>query len=205
MGKHRKSAAVVMVLLGVFMVFAVFFIHNRGKTEEAAEATGKTALEAFRDIAGESRVESLATGLAKGSKDPAGRLAEQSVFVIDKDAVGAYLESCMTGAESTAHAAGITCDELIMDEWGYDSVEAYRAHMEAEVTKFIKQRLAIYAAAEEKGMRITGREYKKRLPQYARRFGYEDTAGFEAACLPASIANEMLYDKVVDSMKGRGE
>lgn len=188
--------AVMLVVAGIKIVDMV-----RNGNEEVGAATGASALESFKDIAGESFIETLGDiGDAKKGGTPVAYLAESSVYILDDEAIEIYVESYITAAESTAQATGTTVEKLIVEEWGYESIDAYREEAKELAHTFIKERLAVYEAAKEKNIKITEKEYESQLSVYALKFGYATAVEFEYACTPASIANEMLYDKTVNEL-----
>ena len=200
----HKTLAIILaviasiVLLGIIIGVVMFkFGHN----DEKGAATGASALESFKDIAGESFVETLGDlKEAKKRGEPAKYLAENSVYILDDEAIEIYVESYITAAESTAQATGTTVEKLIVEEWGYESIDAYREEAKQLAHTFIKERLAVYEAAKSRGVKITESEYKEQLSVYAVKFGYATAVEFEYACTPASIANEMLYDKTLNEL-----
>lgn len=197
----KKVFGLLLLLLLVALGIGCLFLFGRDNRvdEQTGAADGQSALAAFEDIAGESRIDSLADlQAAKDSPSPVAYLVENSVYVLDNAAIEVYAESYITAAESTAQAAGITVESLIVEEWGYDSVQAYRNEAMELTLSFIKKRLAVYGAAGEMGVGITQKEYEDKLNTYAVNFGYATAQEFTYACTPASIANEMLYDKTLD-------
>jgi len=186
--------AVVALIVAIVMKFA-------GVDSEKGAATGKSALEAFKDVAGESYVDELAD-LRKmpDGEDPVVYLAENSAFVMDDEAVEIYIQGYVTAAESSAQAKGISVEKLLIDEWGFESVDAYRKEAEKTSMKFIKEHLAVFEYAMRKNVKIVEKEYEEQLSSYALKFGYATAEEFVYDCTPASIANEMLYDKTVDML-----
>ena len=136
----------------------------------------------------------------KRSKDPIDYLTKNSTYVLDEEAIEVYVESYITAAESTAQATGVTIEKLIVEDWGYESIDAYRAEAKELSLTFIKERLAVYQIAKDKKIKVTESDYKEQLADYARKFGYATTEEFEYACTPVSIANEMLYEKTLNTL-----
>lgn len=201
--KKEKVFHIVLIIAVIVVAFLAGFlisfgIKNLRNNPDVGASNGKQALESFKDISGESYVEELADlKKAKESEDVLTFLTENSIYVFDEEAIEIYVESYITAAESTAQAKGISVDKLIVEEWGYESIDAYREEAKALAFGFIKERLAVYEIAKQKNFKVTGKEYKEQLSTYANKFGYATTAEFEYACTPASIANEMLYDKTL--------
>lgn len=189
---------ILMIAVGAVLIFAA--VSGREQNPEKGTADGKSALAALKEIAGESRVETLASFKeAKKSDDPEQFLADNSIYIMDEEAVERFAETYLTGAESTAQASGVTTEALIK-EWGYESLDSYKEEAKAEALSFIKKRLAVYEAANKKHITISSGEYEKKLGTYATSFGYNTKEEFVYACEPASIANEMLYDKTVKNL-----
>ena len=197
----KKRAGYVVIALVVFIVGLVagVLVMNKNKIfAERGASDGTVALLSFQEIAGDSYVEVLADlKEVKKSKDPIDYLTKNSTYVLDEEAIEVYVESYITAAESTAQATGVTIEKLIVEEWGYESIDAYRAEAKELSLTFIKERLAVYQIAKDKKIKVTESDYKEQLADYARKFGYATTEEFEYACTPVSIANEMLYEKVV--------
>lgn len=91
-------------------------------------------------------------------------------------------------------------EKLIVDTWGYESIDAYREEAKLLANTFIKERLVIYELAKDKKIKISTQEYEVQLGSYAINFGYATAEEFVYACMPVSIANEMLYDKVLNEI-----
>ena len=197
----KKRAGYVVIALVVFIVGLVagVLVMNKNKIfAERGASDGTVALLSFQEIAGDSYVEVLADlKEVKRSKDPVDYLTKNSTYVLDEEAIEIYVESYITAAESTAQAAGVTIEGLIVEDWGYESIDAYRAEAKEMSLAFIKERLAVYQIAQDQKIKVTESDYKEQLDAYARKFGYATTEEFEYACTPVSIANEMLYEKVV--------
>ena len=204
MNKGLISKGKIFLLIGVLFVIGIVagvFIANRNliRTEVGA-SSGEIALESFKSVAGDSYVEKLPNLKdAKASGDVLKFLRENSTYVLDEEAIEIYVESYITAAESTAQATGVSLDELIVDTWGYESIDAYREAAKELTDTFIKERLAVYTIAMDKNIKISEDEYKESLNTYAINFGYATAEEFVYACMPVSIANEMLYDKVVQN------
>ena len=204
MNKGLISKGKIFLLIGVLFVIGIVagvFIANRNliRTEVGA-SSGEIALESFKSVAGDSYVEKLPNLKdAKASGDVLKFLRENSTYVLDEEAIEIYVESYITAAESTAQATGVSLDELIVDTWGYESIDAYREAAKELTDTFIKERLAVYTIAKDKNIKISEDEYKESLNTYAINFGYATAEEFVYACMPVSIANEMLYDKVVQN------
>lgn len=207
MGKKEKGFRALLIIAGILVavitgIIATIFIKGFINDREKGRADGRSALESFKDIAGESYIESLASLKdAKESEDALKYITLNSMYVFDEHAIEVYVESYITAAESTAQATGTTVERLIVDEWGYESIEAYREEARELSLNFIKERLAVYEIAKNKGLKIREKEYKELLGTYAVNFGYATAAEFEYACTPASIANEMLYDKTLKELE----
>lgn len=199
MNKKRLFLVIIPLVLLILGIGIYLFIqHKNMPSTEAGIATGESALAALTDICGESRVEELADiSKAKGDPSPEQYLTQNSTYTLDDEAIEIYVESYITAAESTAQAKSVSVQTLIVEEWGYESIDAYRAEAKELVLDFIKQRLAIYEAAKELDVSIVQSEYESKLSVYALNFGYSTAEEFIYACTPASIANEMLYDKVL--------
>ena len=130
-------AVIVVAFLAGFLIS--FGIKNLRNNLDVGASNGKQALESFKDIAGESYVEELADlKKAKESEDVLTFLTENSIYVFDEEAIEIYVESYITAAESTAQAKGISVDKLIVEEWGYESIDAYREEAKALAIGFIK-------------------------------------------------------------------
>lgn len=199
--KRKKIWALFLLLFSLSLIIAclLFFFRDNKNNESIGTVTGKSALIAFQDIAGESRIDSLADlKVAKENISPVTYLIENSVYILDEIAIEVYVESHITAAESTAQATEVTVETLVVDKWGYDSIDAYRSEVKELTIAFIKERLAVYKAADEMKVKITQKEYEKKLGTYAFNFGYATPQEFTYACRPISIANEMLYDKTLD-------
>ncbi len=192
------AVVLVVVVVGSFSIFS-----GSSGDPDVGKATGKGAIESMQDVCGNSYVEELASLKEAGKQEaPEKYLAENSVFVLDEAAIERYAETYITGAESTAQTRNMTTEQLIKEELGFESIDAYRAEAKKEVENFVKERLSVYEAAKEKNIRINSREYEELLPAYASSFGYNTEEEFEYACTPHSIANEMLYDKTTAKLKG---
>lgn len=194
--------AVVLVVL-ILIAGVLFFLGKKNKVNlEAGAADAQTAFAVLKDMGGDSYVETLADlSKAKKQPDPQIYLAENSVFVMDDEAVEITVASQIAGAESTAESQGITYEELIVDTWGYESIDAYKIGTEEEVIQFIKERLCIYKVAEKENITISEEEYQNGLESYAAKFGFSSVEAFTYACTPATIASEMLYDKTLEMVR----
>ena len=109
--KHKWLWAVGSVLLILVLIVLCLYLFRGSdiKNEELTAATGESAIADFQDIAGESRIDELAdVREAKSSGEAAEYLMENSVYVMDDEAIELYLESYITAAESTAQAGGVT-------------------------------------------------------------------------------------------------
>ena len=204
MSKGLNLKGKICLLVGVLFVIGIVagvFIANRNQIRtEVGASSGEIALESFKSVAGDSYVEKLPNLKdAKASGDVLKFLRENSTYVLDEEAIEIYVESYITAAESTAQATGVSLDELIVDTWGYESIDAYREAAKELTDTFIKERLAVYTIAKDKNIKISEDEYKESLNTYAINFGYATAEEFVYACMPVSIANEMLYDKVVQN------
>lgn len=204
MSAKLKTGMFLLIIIGVFFAACTFFfLPNRAPVDpEIGVATGQSAKENLRNICGNSYVEELASITdARNSPAPEVYLAEHSIFVLDEDAIEIYVESNITAAESTAQAKDMTVQNLIVDEWGYESVDNYREEVRSNALNFIKQRLAVYQVAETEDIAVLESEYEDQLTTYAMKFGYNTAAEFTYACTPASIASEMLYDKALNVLQ----
>ena len=191
------AALALLIPAGCFHLFL-----HAGKDPRDGTATGKSALISMKELCGESRIEVLADlKEAAKAENPEEFLCGNSIYVLDEEALDKYAETCAAGAEATARANGVTTEQLILGEWGYESMEDYREKARAEAEDFVKKRLAIYEAARKMHIRIREKEYAALLPAYAARFGYNTTEEFTYACIPSSIAIEMLYDKTVSHIR----
>lgn len=201
-GKRNMVISAVLVLVIVLIAGVVIVMKNAASDPEVGAATGKSALAAMKDICGDSYVETLADLKEAGKVEaPEEYLMENSVFVMDEAAVDKYVETYISGAESSAQASGVSTDAYIRDTLGYESIEKYRAAAKAEAEGFIKKRLAVYEAAKKKNIRISEKDYQELVSAYAATYGYSSVEEFTYACVPASIANEMLFDKTVAELK----
>lgn len=193
---QRKVIISAAALLGSALMVAILFAlpwHADGEKMTDAEK----ALADMKEISGESRIETLADLKdAQRDEDPEKYLVENSVYVMDKEALDRYVQGFVAGAESTAMAGGVGTEEIIA-EWGYESLNAYKKAVKEEAEDFIKRRLAVFEAAGECGVSIGEKEYERLLNAYAARFSYGSREEFIFECTPASIANEMLYDKML--------
>lgn len=201
----KKTGILVILFLAVLIFFILSMKRpgEKGADWERGEMTGQSALSMLQEVGGESRIDQLADlKLVTKEEDPAQYLVRNSVFLMDEEAVEAYVGTCLTGAESTARAENMTCEDLVMKEWGYESMDAYLQDVKEQVTDFLKCRLVVYEAARIKGIQITGKDYEKLLPSYAERFGFEDEQEFAFSCTPASIACEMLFDRTCSWLEG---
>ncbi len=191
--------AVIFVLL----IMMVLRIHNWTDQSGEGTASGKSALLALQEVSGDSYVESLANiREVKKQDDPLEYLISQSTVILDTEQIEMLVDSQKAGAESTALAAGLSYEELVVGEWGYESAEAYEEEWRIAYEEFITERLCVYEAARKMHVVIRKTEYQQLLPEYAQTFGYEDEASFTEECEPDSIAAEMLYDKVIRKLGG---
>lgn len=189
-----------LIILTVAAGFFLKFGMNPGNPENQGSATGESALESLQDYCGESYVDVLADlGEVRKAELPIEYLVENSVYIMDEAAIEVTVQSYVTGAESTASATGKTT-EAVVQEYGYSTVDEYRDAVRQQVEEFIRTHLAVYTAAKKEHVSISEKEYKEKLAEYGEKFGYEDLEEFTYYCSPASIANEMLYDKMYASL-----
>ena len=206
MSKSKKRICIgVAVSLFILGLIAGIYVMSRNKIQvEVGESNGEIALACFKQVAGDSYVEEIASlKEAKETDNPLRYLTENSTYVLDEEAIEIYVESYITAAESTAQATGVSVEKLIVDTWGYESIDAYREEAKLLANTFIKERLVIYELAKDKKIKISTQEYEEQLGSYAINFGYATAEEFVYACMPVSIANEMLYDKVLENIVGK--
>lgn len=202
MKRKKLLFALIPILLLLGIGIFLFLKKAEPAPEDVCTATGESALLSLKDICGESRVEKLGDiKEARGNEHPEQYLSNSSTYSLDEEAIEVYVETYLTAAESTAQAKNLTLQALIVEEWGYESIDSYREEASQLVLDFIKQRLAVYTAAKELNLSITEKEYDSKLNVYALSFGYSSAEEFTYACTPASIANEMLYDKVISTLQ----
>jgi FKBP-type peptidyl-prolyl cis-trans isomerase (trigger factor) len=202
--KKWKYAIIAIAVL-ILAVGGVWFGFHRGSStdnDEAKSADRDTAMAALKDICGNSKVDTLADlSIAATKEDPEAYLEENSIYVMDEEAVDKFIQSYLSGAESTAQAQGITTEQLVKDSFGYDSLDEYIEEKKQEITSFVKQRLAVYEAAGKEHITIKEKEFEELLPSYMAAYGYDDEDTFLYECKPSSIAVEMLYDKTLSSIR----
>ncbi len=203
----RKKIGYAGIAVFLFFLFAGGFWYTQTPQYMAGQgkgsATAKTALEAVGESYGGSCVEQLAdlSGIPEGG-DVITYLVASSSFILDKDHLENQVDADCLAAESSAAARGYAYEEYLTDLCGYTSVEAYRQERYKFHEKFLKEHLAVYEAAREKGVTVSRKEFKELIPEYAKKFGYgEDVERFQRECEKDSIANEMLYDKTIERLR----
>lgn len=199
--KRILLSAAVIVFAVTAAAFAVYRRDFRIISDETGEANAVSALKHLQAIAGESKV----TDVADLKRIPDNLTVEDyliknSIFSLDEETMDRTVQTYLTGAESTAAARGLTAEQLIVGEWGYESVESYRQKTEEELDRFVKLRLAVYETAKDRHITISAKEYEEMLEDYAAVHGYEDAGTFAYECRPSSIADEMLYDKTLNAL-----
>ena len=208
MNKKPVKKISFVVFIGIIFCFGIllglFFMNRNQVNVQKGASDGKTALLCFKEIAGDSYIEELASiKEAKKSENPLEYLVNNSIYVLDDEAIEIYVGSYLTAAESTSQARGISLESLIVGEWGYESIDDYKEESKEMALGFIKERLAIYEVAKSQGSKVNESEYQEKLGVYAARFGYATKEEFVYDCTPVSIANEMLYVKTLNSLEGK--
>lgn len=204
--KTKKSILIVAGIITALAVIAgaAFLIHrNAEPDEESRETTGEIALESLKDVAGESRLLSLADLSDVASQEsPETYIEENSEYEMDDDAIKEYVQNYLTALESTAADSNVTPTALVQ-EMGYEGIEEYEATVTGMVEDFVKQRLAVYTIAEQEKISLSKSQYESLVESYMAEYGYEDVETFEKECIPLSIANEMLFDVTLDRISGK--
>lgn len=168
------------------------------KTETVRTASYDAAMEVVAEGYGNCALDSLASldGLSS-EQDPLEYLVENSVFIIDSEAVRKQSDSECLATETAAINAGTTYTSYVKENYDM-SVDDYEDAMYDKYEDFIKERLAVYEVASEEGFKITESEYDDQLEEYAEKFGFDSVEDFEYMVDTESIAVEMLYDETVD-------
>lgn len=196
------------VLLGIAAVVVVvvvtgLFFQQRKSNEDVRDGRGEAkpsyaADTMASDFSGASKIDTfVSVKEAQSQADPVAYMVDNSVFLLDEQAIDEKVAERLSGMEASANTQGIAIEDLL-SEAGYESVDAYKETVTNEVIEFVKSRMCVYKAAEELGLFISPDEYETLLPEYAEKYGFEDTESFEYVCRPGTIACEMLYDKTVD-------
>lgn len=199
-----KALASLAALMGSALVVFLLIICLPGRKGGETKVDAAGALSDMEEICGESRIETLAD-LKEFKRDgnPADFLSRNSVYVLDEEAVDRYVQTYVAGAESAAMAQGKSIEELIISDWGYESLESYKKAVREEAEDFIKKRLAVYEVAKIYDIAVNAKEYERLLGTYAERFSYTTAEEFSTDCTARSIADEMLYDKTIARMLGK--
>lgn len=202
---HKKLTACIIIAILLLGVGATYYVlHSPAVTagDGTGSATSKTAMSDLAEGFAECNVTHLADiQEAKTHEDPIGWMVENSQVEVDEDAITNLVDSYKTGAESTAQAIGMTYEDYIVENLGYDDEDTMAEAVYDYYKDFVVERAVVLAVAEKKNITVNHDYYEKNLTKYAERFGYSDANTFETECKPDSIANEMLYDKTVDWMK----
>lgn len=201
MGKKKSifiTVGIVVAVTAIIVAAAMFFTRDSRPAEERRETDGTIALESLKDVAGESKLVSLAD-LEQAAKQevPEEYISENSTYEMDDDAIKEYIQRYLTALESTAAASNVTPTALVQ-EMGYESLEDYEAVVTDMVGEFVKQRLAVYTVAVDDHVTLSESQYNELVESYMEEYGYEDVETFEQECIPQSIANEMLFDVTLD-------
>lgn len=188
-------AALALVGTGIYMYRQQF---SNADTETVRTAGYDAAMETIAEGYGSCSLDSLASldGLSS-EQDPLEYLVENSVFIIDSDAVRKQADSECLATETVAINSGTTYTSYVKENYDM-SVDDYEDSMYAKYEEFIKERLAVYEVASEKGFEITESEYNDQLAEYAEKYGFDTVEDFEYMVDTESIAVEMLYDETVD-------
>ena len=210
-GRNMKKKVLIgvaaVVIVAAVVVSGFFFLQKKGNEDardEKGEANPVYAMDTMaNDFSGSSQIDTFASVKeAQAQEDPVAYMVDNSVFLFDQQAIDEKVAERLAGIEATANAQGVAVEDLLAEE-GYESVDAYKEAVTNEVIDFIKGRMCVYKAAEELGISISSDEYETLLPEYAEKYGFEDTESFTYVCRPGTIACEMLYDKTVDALTGK--
>lgn len=83
--------------------------------------------------------------------------------------------------------------------------QAYGMTIEELVKNSIKQEFAVELIAQKEKLELTDKDYKAGLKQYAKQYGYEDTAEFEKQVGKENLKKTLLQDKVTDWLIGNAK
>lgn len=194
-----KKRIIILVgfMAAVIAAGTFFYSSTHVKVDGSGSADARSAQAALNEGYGDTILESLGDiKEAKNHEDPLKWLVDNSVVTVDEDGINRMVDEYKTGAETTAMASGITYEQMI-SQLGYASEDEMTAKLFDYYVSFVKERTVAIAVADEKNITVSHKYYEENLTKYAERFGYEDGETFEYECDPDSIANEMLYDKVV--------
>lgn len=210
-GRNMRKKVLIgiaaVVIVAAVVVFSGFFFLQKGNEDardEKGEAKPSYAMDTMaNDFSGSSQIDTFASVKeAQAQSDPVAYMVDNSVFLLDQQAIDEKVAERISGMEASANTQGIAIEDLLA-EAGYESVDTYKETVTNEVIEFVKSRMCVYKAAEELGLFISPDEYETLLPEYAEKYGFEDTESFEYVCRPGTIACEMLYDKTVDTLTGK--
>lgn len=186
----KKIAIVISFLLLGILLLMFFNIKN-------PMVNGTDGIELLQSEYGNQKITKLSTD--NSNEDS---IITNSTYELDEDSIDEKINEIKVGIEDTALANGTTYEQLLMNEYGYDSEESFEETTKTQIENFIKLRLAVYTYAENNKINLTKKEYNEKLQEYATKFGYDDKSKFTEECDENTIACEMLYDKTLNLIKG---